>query len=172
MLGWMLIIVALEIVCVLGLLIAIRGVRSGSTTAYLCGGEDSVRGNESTREDVAAFATLLPHGTAWDKGAPAECYSYHSPRLSQNLTAPCSLVDEDSEPRGVGDWLEQEACFFYGPEWDRMSDREKENAIGFMNMYALDMALFGDADGDGLPDHPDWDPDFEDDGDGVGFGLF
>jgi hypothetical protein len=82
-------------------------------------------------------------------------------RLTEIYSAPY----EDSEPSHTDDWLEQEARFFCGPVWDEMRDSDKENAIGFMNVYALDLSVFGDADGDGLPDHPDWDPDYEDDGD-------
>ena len=41
-----------------------------------------------------------------------------------------------------------------------------------MNLYALDMTLFGDADHDGLPDHPDWDSDFEDGDDSIDFDVF
>ncbi len=51
--------------------------------------------------------------------------------------------------------IEEWGRFAFSPEWDWMSDREREDAIGFMTLYALDLELFGDKDGDGLPDHPD-----------------
>ena len=69
----------------------------------------------------------------------------------------------DCQDRESEDWCR----FTFGPNWDRVSDWHKENAVdgmGAMAMYGADLEEFDDADGDGLPDHPDWDRDFEGNG--------
>ena len=160
-----LIVIALEMACVVVLLIAIRAVKSRNRMRHPPGGGGSVGLSKSVDESVPAVRMLPRHDVIWDEERACEGYSYDDRPLSQNFPVTYLPPHEDSERGHTEDWLEQEPRFFYGLEWDRRSDWEKENAIGFMTLYALDMELFSDKDGDGLPDHPDWDSDFEDDGD-------
>jgi len=172
MLDSILIVIAIEIACILVLLVAIRAARSTNGMRHLRGGEGSVEVSRSMEETESPVAILSRHDVIEDEHQVSKGYSYDDRPVSQGFPKAYLPLRGDIEPSDTEDWLEQEARFFYGPEWDRMSDREKEDAIGFMTLYTLDMELFGDADGDGLPDHPDWDPDFEDDGDWFDFGFF
>ena len=171
MLDSILIVIALEMGCILLLLIAICAVRSRNQMKRPHGGRGNVVVSRNIDETATADAVLSEHDMMWSADCACEGDSYDDTRLSQGFSVTHSALYRDSKPRHTEDWLEQEARFFYGPERDRTSDCERGNAIGFMNMYALDMALFGDADGDGLPDHPDWDADFEDDSDWFDFDL-
>jgi len=78
-------------------------------------------------------------------------------------------MKREDPPKGPMDRpLEEWGRFFFGPDWDRMSDEEQRNITDLANEFFLDLAMFGDADDDGLPDYPEGGLDL---GDDEGFDL-